>query len=61
MDAELETAIDKAGRDRVFARARSLGWSVANTPEKWVWWGIVHELESQGAGWGKNLQPIDSQ
>lgn len=46
IDNELETAIDAIGRDRVFDRARALGWSVAVTPEKWVWWGIVEELRN---------------
>ena len=46
-DKDLEAAIDTVGRDRVFDRARALGWSAANSPEKWVWWGIVAELRGE--------------
>lgn len=45
MNEALEKAIDEAGRDRVFARARSYGWSDGGAPE-WVWWGIVHEVQT---------------
>jgi hypothetical protein len=44
MDEALEKAIDEVGRDRVFMRARSHGWSSVNMPPTWVWWGIVQEL-----------------
>jgi hypothetical protein len=46
-DAELEAAIDRVGRDRVFACARLNGWSSACAPPRWVWWGIVHEIEAE--------------
>jgi hypothetical protein len=44
MDEELERAIDRAGRDHVFARAQSYGWGSGSTPPAWVWWHIVQEL-----------------
>ena len=47
IDEELEAAIDAVGRDRVFARARSYGWGSFSAPPKWVWWGIVRELQPQ--------------
>lgn len=43
MNEALEKAIDEVGRDRVFMRARSHGWSDGGAPE-WVWWGIVQEV-----------------
>lgn len=43
MDEELEKAIDRAGRDNVFIRARTYGWR-DGPPPKFVWWGIVAEL-----------------
>jgi hypothetical protein len=49
MDEDLERAIDRAGRDRVFARARRHGWGPGSTPPQWVWWGIVHELRLEQA------------
>ena len=45
MDAELEAAIGKAGRERVFDEARRLGWG-KGVPPKWVWWEIVWSLAS---------------
>ena len=44
MDEELEWAIDRAGRDRVFASARSYGWGPGFMPPPWVWWQIAQEL-----------------
>lgn len=44
-DETLEAAIDAAGRDAVFARARSYGWSAENPPEKYVWWQIIEEVK----------------
>jgi len=44
MDDVLEKAIDEAGRDKVFQRARDIGWRDA--PPKWVWWGIIAELRN---------------
>lgn len=44
-DEELETAIDAAGREAVFMRAQSYGWSGVDVPPKWVWWGIVKEIQ----------------
>ena len=43
-DADLERAIDLAGRDRVFARARRYGWTSNDIPPRYVWTGIVAEL-----------------
>lgn len=45
MNAELEAAIDAVGRDKVFARAREMGWSAYNSPPEWVWFAIVRELQ----------------
>lgn len=44
-DEALEAAIDAAGRDAVFARARSYGWSALNPPEKYVWWQLIEEVK----------------
>lgn len=46
MDVELEAAIDRAGRDRVFALARMNGWRDL-APPKWVWWQIVRQIEAR--------------
>jgi hypothetical protein len=40
----LERAIDDVGRDRVFAKARELGWNSGDMPPLFVWFGIVKEL-----------------
>ena|SRR5215467_13650143 len=48
LDEDLERAIDRVGRDKVFARARAVGWSSDTEPPKWVWQMIVAELETQG-------------
>jgi hypothetical protein len=45
MDIELEKAIDEAGRDKVFQRAREIGW-MNDCPPAWVWWGIVNEIKT---------------
>lgn len=47
MDIELEAAIDRVGRERVFAKAETLGYQRYDAPPKWVWWGIVKELEDR--------------
>lgn len=44
MNEALEKAIDDAGRDKVFARARSYGWDSGGAPE-FIWWGIVREVK----------------
>lgn len=49
MDEELEMAIDETGRERVFAAARTLGWSPRNCPPKWVWWSIIAEVRTEMA------------
>lgn len=43
-DEKLEAAIDKAGRERVFARAHQLGWNPEDLVPKFVWWGIATDL-----------------
>jgi hypothetical protein len=48
MDHELEAAIDRAGRDAVFLLARAYGWYPPYAPPKWVWWGLVREVEAMG-------------
>ena len=45
MDSELEKAIDRVGRDKVFALAKANGWGPSSSPPKHVWWGIVRQLE----------------
>lgn len=49
-DEELERAIDLAGRDKVFARARQYGWTAADMPPRYVWTGIIAELARESAG-----------
>jgi hypothetical protein len=49
IDEELERAIDRAGRDRVFARARRHVWWAGSTPAGWILWGIVRELTLEEA------------
>lgn len=44
MDEDLESMIDRVGRDAVFARARAHGWGGSNPP-KWVWRDIAREVE----------------
>lgn len=46
MDEELEKLIDEAGRDKVFARARTLGWRYGDMIEKWMWRQICYEMMS---------------
>lgn len=43
-DNDLERAIDEVGRERVFSRAREMGWGHYAAPPAFVWWGIVAEL-----------------
>lgn len=43
-DPELEAAIDRVGRQRVFDRAVAYGWAGMGAPT-FVWWGIVRELQ----------------
>jgi len=45
---DLEALIDKAGRSKVFARARQLGWLDGNMPPIWVWRGICYEVMKEG-------------
>jgi len=46
VDEDLEKAIDDVGRDRVFDRAASLGWTGA-PPPRWVWWRIVQGFRAE--------------
>ena len=39
-----ERLIDKAGRQKVFDRARALGWSASNNPPVYVWAQIAHDI-----------------
>lgn len=48
-DSELEQLIDRAGRDKVFAYAQAAGWSIANSPPKWVWAQIAGEIIRENA------------
>lgn len=48
MDEELEALIDRAGRERVFTRARTYGWSAGAHPPKWVWQEICLEIMAEG-------------
>lgn len=56
MDTDLETAIDRAGRERVFTRARQLGWG-AGAP-KFVWWNIVADLRRVDDGINASRQML---
>ena len=47
-DKQIEDLIESAGRDKVFSRARSLGW-VNELPPKWVWVQIALELKREEA------------
>jgi hypothetical protein len=44
-DDALEAAIDRAGRDKVFALIRSYGWQ--GPLPKWMWWEAVRMVEAQ--------------
>ncbi|MHA6684516.1 hypothetical protein [Mesorhizobium sp. A556] len=46
--SDVESMIDQAGRDKVFARAETLGWN-GGTPPLWVWAGICRELEQEAS------------
>jgi|GEM_PF-5940453 len=47
-DAQVEALIDSAGRDKVFAKAKALGWG-EQVPPKWVWVEIALDLKRQEA------------
>lgn len=47
--SDVERMIDQAGRDKVFFRARSLGWVDGSIPPLWVWAGICRELEHEAS------------
>lgn len=40
----VDALIERAGRDAVFARAESLGWTRADRPPIWVWAAIANEV-----------------
>lgn len=48
MNLQLEEAIDKAGREAVFAEARAQGWH-SEAPPDWVWWEIVAKVKARRA------------
>ena len=43
MDEQLEAAIEAAGRDRVFALVRGMGWGPDGAP-KWVWYEAARKV-----------------
>jgi hypothetical protein len=43
----VEQLITEAGRERVFARARELGWTNGALPPLWVWNQIAMEIIAQ--------------
>lgn len=43
---QVEAMIEQAGRQRVFDRARELGWSVSVSPPLWVWAEIAREQKA---------------
>ena len=45
VDAELEAAIDLAGRDRVFTLVRAAGWTAGHAVPKFVGWDAVRSVE----------------
>lgn len=44
-DADLESAIDRAGRSQVFLEIIRLGWGDCVAPPKNVWWEAVRIVE----------------
>ena len=44
IDTELEAAIDRAGRDQVFAMAMAAGWNPGDAVPKYVWRDIIANL-----------------
>lgn len=48
LDPELEEQIDRAGRYKVFAEAKRLGWD-GKQPPKWVWVAILSSLANPGS------------
>jgi hypothetical protein len=49
MSKELEKRINKAGREKVFERARSLGWVSGEPVPVFVWWDIIREIEAENS------------
>ncbi len=45
----LEERISGVGRERVFARARALGWGPYGEVPIFVWWNIVMDIEAEDA------------
>lgn len=56
--ADVEAAIDAAGREKVFATARALGWSALNPAPMWVWMQIAREVSASAP---KAHQPKQAQ
>lgn len=60
MDEDLEKRIDEVGRDRVFSRARALGWVAGSSPPIWVWRQIVEDV-ANGAPYPYDPRPLHEQ
>jgi hypothetical protein len=52
LDPELEEQIDRAGRYKVFAEAKRLGWD-GKQPPKWVWMAILSSLANPDQSKGR--------
>lgn len=46
IDAQLETAIDNVGRDKVFALVKANGWKFGDAIPKFVWYEAVRMLQT---------------
>jgi hypothetical protein len=44
----LEEAIERAGRDRVFAAMRAAGWTGTDQPPVWAWWEACRQVSALG-------------
>jgi hypothetical protein len=53
----VESLIDAVGRQRVFDRAKELGWT-EDTPPLWVWYQICLELISITPEYRQASQPL---
>jgi hypothetical protein len=49
MKEDLEDRITKAGREKVFACARSRGWRSGDPVPEFVWWDIIREIEAENS------------
>ena len=55
-DANLEAAIENAGRARVFSIIQSHGWEAGTPLPKWMWWEAVRIANSAAE---RNKEALD--